>query len=257
MGTTGAAVLAGCLDSGGATGGDEMDEGGTTDEDGGMAGEDDGTMATEFTVRVENVSDGETLETSEGSVAVPLSPTAYAVHEDDGVLFEAGADATTGLERLAEDGSPDELVSELEMEAVHAGAAAVPVDGDDPAPIGPGGAYEFTVEAHEGQRLSLATMFVQSNDLFYAPPAEGIPLFEMEEPIEGEVTDQLVLWDAGTEANEEPGVGGHQAPRQMEADSGPEEDATVRSIDEVDDGYDYPDTAEVVRVTVGPGGMDG
>ncbi|MFQ3320008.1 MAG: hypothetical protein ACI80F_002083 [Natronomonas sp.] len=122
---------------------------------------------------------------------------------------------------------------------------------------GDGMATEFTVEASEGQHLSLATMFVQSNDLFYAPEASGIGLYDDGEPIEGDVTEELVLWDAGTEENEEPGAGGEQAPRQMESDSGPEEDATVRPIDDVDDGYDYPATADVIQVTVSTGSMDG
>jgi len=37
----------------------------------------------------------------------------------------------------------------------------------------PGSAYEFSVTAKAGDRLSFATMFVQSNDLFYAPHQAG------------------------------------------------------------------------------------
>jgi len=263
-GGTLAVGLAGCLGGGGddemtdettddgMDGDDEM-----TDDGDGMEETDDGMMATEFVVTVHNVSDSSTLSTSDGSVPVPLSPVAYAVAEDGGHLFETGEAASEGLERLAEDGSPADLAESLEMEDVHAGTAAVPKGGEDPAPIGPGEAYEFTVEAHDGQHLSLATMFVQSNDLFYAPAEEGIPLYEMEEPVDGDVTDRLALWDAGTEENEEPGVGEHQAPRQMETDSGPDEDGTVRPIDDVDDGYDYPAVGDVVEVTITPGGMDG
>lgn len=218
----------------------------------------DGDMAVEFTVRVENVSTGETLDTSEGSAGVPLSPVAYAVYSEEAAAFEPGEAASTGLERLAEDGSPGDLAGELETEAVHAGTEAVPVDGDEPAPIGPGGAYEFTVESTDGDdRLSLATMFVESNDLFYAPGTDGIPLYEMGEPVSGSATGHLRLWDAGTEANEEPGVGENQAPRQADADTGPEEDAVVRPIEDVDDGHDYPDTVDVVELTIGHGGMDG
>ena len=258
-GTTGAVLVAGCTDSGSGDEGDGMDDEGMNDEsmDGEMTDDGmDGESTTTFTVRVENVSTDETLETSEGSVAVPLSPTTYAVHETAGALFERDAAASDGLERLAEDGSPAELVNELEMGDATVGAATTPVDGDEPGPIGPGGVYEFTVEAAEGQHLSLATMFVQSNDLFYAPEPTGVPLYEMGEPIEGDVTDRLLLWDAGTEENEAPGTGGSQAPRQMESGAGPEENGTVRPIGEVDDGYDYPDTADVVRVTVSTDSME-
>jgi len=272
-GTVATALLAGCTgtdsDGGGGTDGTPTDGGmDGTPTDGGMddtptdGGMDDtptdgGMMATEFTVRVENVSTSDTLQTSEGSKPVPLSPVAYVVHESESGLFEAGTSATGGLERLAEDGSPTQLVEQLEMDGLTAGAASVPAGADEPGPIGPGGVYEFAIEAHAGQNLSLATMFIQSNDLFYAPEASGIALFDGEQPVGGEVTDRLVLWDAGTEANEEPGVGPNQAPRQMDADTGPSEDATVRRIADVDDGYEYPDTASVVKVTVTPGGMSG
>lgn len=218
---------------------------------------DDGMMGTEFAVRVENVSTAETLQTMDGPKPAPLAPVAYAVHEDVGVLFEPGMAAGAGLERLAEDGSPTTFVEELEMAAVHAGAAAVPEGAEEAGPIGPGGAYEFSVTAHEGQRLSLATMFVQSNDLFYAPEPAGLALWEDGEPVDGDLTDRLVLWDAGTEANQEPGTGPDQAPRQEGADVGEAEDGVVRRIGEVDDGFQYPSTSDVIRLTVTPGGMDG
>jgi len=100
-------------------------------------------------------------------------------------------------------------------------------------------------------------MFVQSNDLFYAPGTDGVPLYEDGEPVTGDVTDQFTLWDAGTEQNQEPGTGGDQAPRQMEADSGPSEDATVRNVMSVDDGFDYPATGDVLEVTVTVDSMEG
>jgi len=42
----------------------------------------------------------------------------------------------------------------------------------------PGGSYQFNFTANPGEKLSLATMFVQSNDLFYAPNGMGINLFD-------------------------------------------------------------------------------
>ena len=55
-----------------------------------------------------------------------------------------------------------------------------------------------------GDRLSLTTMMGQSNDWFYAPVESGIPLFENGNPISGDITSQIILWDAGTEVNQEP-----------------------------------------------------
>jgi len=58
-------------------------------------------------------------------------------------------------------------------------------------------------------------MFVQSNDLFYAPNGQGIALFDDQgNPIDADVSQYLSLWDAGTEVDEEPGTGPNQAPRQ-------------------------------------------
>lgn len=219
----------------------------------GGAAADSGQEGTTFTVRVENVSTEETAASGGATIgAVPLSPGAYAVHSEPGPLFAAGEPAPdNGLESLAEDGSPSALAESLDgrMDVTDGGAFATPVGADEPAPIGPGGAYEFSVEAAPGERLSLATMFVQSNDLFYAPEPRGIGLFDGEEPLSGDVTNALGLWDAGTEQNEEPGVGENQAPRQMEADTGPSEDAPVRLVTDVGDGYSYPYVSDVIRVT--------
>ena len=124
-----------------------------------------------------------------------------------------------------------------------------PDGGSSPAPIGPGQSYSFSVTAEAGQRLSFATMYVQSNDLFYAPSAAGIALFSGSDPLSGDVTAQLELWDAGTEVNEEPGVGLNQAPRQSGPDTGPAENGVVEIVD---DGFSYGDVSDVIRVTVTP-----
>ncbi|MFB6173910.1 MAG: spondin domain-containing protein [Halobacteriales archaeon] len=238
---------------GGMTETDAMDGG--MEETDGMGTETEGGMMSTatFEVTVTNVSDAGTITTSEGDdVAVPLSPAAYAVHTDDATAFESGAAASDGLESLAEDGSPDAFAAEVEMaDGVEtAGTVATPDGADGAAPLMPGDSYTVEVEAGHDHHLTLATMFVQSNDLFYAPEPSGIALFDGGEPVEGDVTDQLVLWDAGTEMNQEPGVGPDQAPRQDGADTGPEEMANVRPIDEVMDEYSYPDTSEVIEVTV-------
>jgi hypothetical protein len=120
-------------------------------------------------------------------------------------------------------------------------------------PIFPGGAYEFTVTASPGQRLSFATMFIQSNDLLYAPGQDGVALFESDgTPVSGDITGAVNLYDAGTEVNEEPGVGPNQAPRQSGFDTGSDENGVVRPIGQVDDGFSYPDDEDVIEVTVTP-----
>jgi len=128
------------------------------------------------------------------------------------------------------------------------GVFDTPVGQKSPGPIFPGDAYEFTFGANPGEKLSFATMFVQSNDLFYAPEGDGIALFDGMTPVDGDVTSEVYLWDGGTEMNEEPGVGTNQAPRQGGPDTGAiDADMTVRMVS---DGYTYPAVMDVIKVTV-------
>jgi hypothetical protein len=244
---------------------------------------------TEFTVRIENVSNSTTLQTSDGnSQAVPLAPGVWVIHQDAAPLFVGNQmDYGDGLEALAEDGDPGSLSSALDAEtgltnllapgvwAVHnaadplftanqpdrgEGLEALAEDGDpgmlsgnvasgagvlshgvfntpdgssQPGPLLPGHAYSFSFSASAGEYLSFASMFVQSNDLFYAPDGMGITLFEADgQPVSGDVTSQIMLWDAGTEVNEKPGFGLHQAPRQSSPDSGMDENGNVRLVND-------------------------
>ena len=161
------------------------------------------------------------------TLPTPIAPVAAVVHHaDDGNPIFTGGTATRadGLEGLAEDGGPGGLV-----DSIGAIAAAVPVGGTDPGPIFPGEYYEFTIEGHAGDRLSLAAMFVQSNDWFFA--LDGIDLYDGDNPLDGDITDLVTLWDAGTEADQTPGVGSNQAPRQAGPNTGPaDDDETVRMI---------------------------
>ena len=211
-----------------------------------------------FTVRVENVSDrtGATLDPSTDASDVPnvLSPGAYAVHARGEPMFSHGdPERMNGLEEIAEDGDPSRMVATLEANrnVARAGAFTTPVGATMAGPLTPGDAYEFEVEAdRRAGYLSLVTMFVQSNDLFYSLGGPGgIRLFDGRDPVRGDVTDRVGLWDAGTEINEEPGAGENQAPRQRAPGVGLVERGTVAPIEEVN-GYDYPATADVVRVAL-------
>jgi hypothetical protein len=233
----------------------ETTEGGQTTEGGETTAE--GGESLRFQVRIVNISAPNALTPEDGDPGpVILSPGAYAVHSPDVQLFAPGESASAGLESLAEDGDSSGLGGELSgVEGIsEAGAFAEPVAGGEAGPIGPGSAYGFEFEAAPGDRLSFATMFVPSNDLFFAPGPSGIELFRNGEAIAGDVTRQVGLWDAGTEQNEEPGAGPNQAPRQSGPDTGPSEDAPVRRIEEVEDGYEYPSVSESIQVLVVPQG---
>lgn len=198
----------------------------------------------DFIVNIKNVSTDATLTPK---FPVPLAPGVGVIHSDSGVLFKANAVASAGLEALAEDGNAAVLASEVANSIVF----NTPVGADAPGPIFPGGAYEFEVEASKGDHLSFATMFVQSNDLFYAPAVEGIALFDTTgKAISGDVSSQVKLWDAGTEADETPGLGANQAPRQTGPNTGDIDSNTlVRAVT----GDSKPNTTNaIIKVTVTP-----
>ncbi len=210
---------------------------------------------TPFWVRIENVSEAGTLQPSDGSQQfVPLSPGVWAVHQATAPLFNAGQpDRGDGLEAIAEDGSPGQLAENLVGQTgINSSDLFNTPDGAaGPGPLLPGDAYEFTIYAAPGAYFSVATMFIPSNDLFLAPAAQGIPLFKSgDQPAGGNFTSYLDLWDAGTEENEEPGVGPNQAQRQTGPDTGPlDPDNRVRLVN---DGFTYPDVADVIRLTINP-----
>ena len=283
-------ALAGCLGGGSDGGsGDGMDDGMNgsdgMDGDDGMNGDDemngsdgmdgDGGMSEAATVRVriENVAPADFYPADTPTDgAVWLTPGAYAVHEGENPIYDLGESASIGLEALAEAGPPtgfdgeDGLVDELgaSMDVDRSGAYApadTVADPNDPTgsvpgapPIAPGGAFEFETEVSPGDRLSFASMFVPSNDVFVSTGEAGIALWPADGgPVEGDVTDAAALFDAGTEPNAEPpGRGPDQAPAQDAPDQGADEDGVVRRLSDVDDGHEYPVVEDVVQVTVTP-----
>ena len=66
----------------------------------------------------------------------------------------------------------------------------------------------------------------------------------------GDITSQYILWDAGTEVNEEPGFGPNQAPRQSAPNTGVDENGVVTPVN--DGKYVYPKVSDVIKVTITP-----
>jgi hypothetical protein len=192
-----------------------------------------------FTVVIRNVATQQTLKFPDGMTsAAPIAPGIYAVMEDGAKLFLPGKPASgSGLEQLAEDGDAQALLSAImRMNGVRAAGLFVP-------------GQPFTIKAMPGDRLAFASMFVQSNDKFYAPDPQGVDLFDGVTPAAGDFTAKVMLWDGGTEKDEPPGAGPNQAPRQKAANTGLEESGVVRAAD---DGFIYPATADVIQFTVLP-----
>lgn len=205
-----------------------------------------------FRVRIENVSTADGQTAKDGTRwPFALSPGLYVAGAKPVALFREGKKASAGLESQAEDGDPSGLAQALGAlrRGGHHGVFNTPVGAGGPAPIGPGGAYEFTFDAARGDALTLFTMFGQSNDYFYAN-ASPVALFDSDgEPVSGDVTEAFALYDAGTEVNEEPGVGAAQAPRQKSPNTGAAEKGVVRRA--TGDAF-YARTRQLFRVTVTP-----
>jgi hypothetical protein len=206
-----------------------------------------------FTVKIENISSKDGQTASDGSKwPFALSPGFWAVHMEEVRFFQEGKSATpNGLEMQAEDGNPSGMVDFLmgHHSGMQHGVFNTPNAVETPGPIGPGGSYEFTLTAQPGMKLSLITMFGQSNDWFYASEPGGIKLFENGKPISGDITSKFILWDAGTEKNEEPGIGANQAPRQKAPNTG---DAENGKVHKAKDSKFFNQAGQLFRITMTP-----
>lgn len=233
---------------------------------------------TEFTLTIENLSDTASLPT-------PLAPGVWVVHHGDQTpLFVEGMPASEGLERIAEDGdnsitstelmdnsglvtpfapgafginNPVFILGSAASEAFEAlaedGNASgyetifnTPVGAAGPGPIFPGQSYSFEFTAENGDELSFATMLVQSND--WVVGTEGISLFVNGTPLSGDITLELDIYDSGTEMDQYPGAGAHQAPRQSGPNMGPDENGIVEEETELTN--NVPALQNMIRVTI-------
>jgi hypothetical protein len=209
-----------------------------------------------FTVRIENVSSPDGQVASNGAKwPFALSPGMWITGDKEVTLFKEGKPAlANGLEAQAEDGDPGGLIKSLEDQGhkLH-GVFNTPNGSEGPGPIGPGGSYEFTVTAAAGMKLWVVMMFGQSNDYFYAP-SSGIAIFDKSgRPTGGDVTSKFVLWDAGTEVDQEPGIGSDQAPRQAAHNIGDGEHGVVHKAK---NSTFFSRTGELFKVTITPQGED-
>ncbi len=235
---------------------------------------------TRFAVRVENVSTRTTLKLAKGgALDMPLSPGVWAVHTGGNPLLTPGKpDAGLGLKGLAEAGMAPEFAANLarvpsvrshgvldkpmmrratmgamanDMGAKSASSAMVP------SPDGPmlmsGTQVDIIIDARPGDQLSLAFMLGHSNDGIIGTGAAGIALFDANgRPVSGDVTSTIGLWDAGTEVNEEPGVGRNQGMRQGAPSAGDPERRPVRAMSEAEFGVRWPAARRMLRVTIAP-----
>jgi hypothetical protein len=198
---------------------------------------------------------GTYLATNTG-ITYPASPGAWLLHKAASKpLFSSGAkDQGNGLEAIAEDGDPAQLRASLKsLDGYITGSIFnTPVGATAPGAILPGSKYQFTFDASPGDSLSFASMLAATNDAFLAPGDAGIPLFDEDgEAITGDVSNQIYLWDAGTEGNEVPSIGPNTVTNQLTANAGTPGEGKVQLLSAVTtDTYSYPSAQSVLKVTI-------
>ncbi|MEQ9440885.1 MAG: spondin domain-containing protein [Cyclobacteriaceae bacterium] len=208
---------------------------------------------TTFMVKIENVSVPGTVDTDRADGVVPLSPGVYATYKHPAgakAVFEEGKPADEGTELIAEDGMPAVKAEQLENEPKIGMSGVIEGPG---GPILPGEYVMIEVEATPGYYFQFETMFVQSNDWFYGFSGKGLPLFDGDEPMYGDVTEYVALYDAGTEEDTAPGTGDYQVLAQEMGNAGPDDSVNkILSASERHPNFTIPHTASVIKVTVMP-----
>ncbi|WP_025664062.1 spondin domain-containing protein [Aquimarina megaterium] len=90
------------------------------------------------------------------------------------------------------------------------------------------GSYSIQFKAVPGAKLNFATMSAATNDWFFAPKMVGIDLFDASKnPITGDISSQIYLWDAGTEEEDPATIA--TVPNGATAGT-PDDDNTVRLV---------------------------
>lgn len=189
----------------------------------------------QYAIFIENVSDN-------GPMTTPISPVVEVSHDGSANLADRGTKAGAALEKLAETGKPRPLAEKFDdKDGVAKAEVHVRTDikgTNRKGPARPGETYVMSVNDRKASYIDFATMVVESNDAFITLEGGGVRTIEPYcEPgggtignaddcgdeasgLERRIENNLVVYDAGTEANEVPGVGPNQAPRQASSDAG-------------------------------------
>ena len=189
-------------------------------------------------------------------VTYPTSPGVWLLHRaGTKPLFTAGAaDLGKGLEALAEDGNVTSLAANLASLSgyLKGNIFDTPAGATKPGPILPGSKYQFTFDASPGDALSFASMLAATNDVFLGTKDVGIPLFDDDGvALTGDISNQLYLWDAGTEANEKPAIGLNTVTNQLTANTGAAGEGKVQLLSAVtSDTFSYPSAQSVLKATI-------
>ncbi|EMJ3465115.1 spondin domain-containing protein [Vibrio harveyi] len=125
----------------------------------------------------------------------PMSPLAILAHNDKYKLFEIGKSASVELEHLAEGGSNAELLAlkdsnDYVYQTLSGNGLVLPGSSDS---------VTFTVDPHKAGYVSVASMFVNTNDAFVGETGLSLKSLAVGESYEMSMN----VWDSGTELNDE------------------------------------------------------
>ncbi|CAK6716879.1 conserved hypothetical protein [Vibrio harveyi] len=125
----------------------------------------------------------------------PMSPLAILAHNDKYKLFEIGKSSSVELEHLAEGGSNAELLAlkdsnDYVYQTLSGNGLVLPGSSDS---------VTFTVDPHKAGYVSVASMFVNSNDAFVGETGLSLKSLAVGESYEMSMN----VWDSGTELNDE------------------------------------------------------
>lgn len=110
----------------------------------------------------------------------------------------------------------------------------------------PGESFSIQFSAGLGQAFTFVTMYGWSNDLFFAPENPGIALYgDNGNPIEGDVSAQIKLWDNGTRVNQAPG---QDVTHPGEAETSPQPIAEITGTDSQN--HSYAAASDLMKVTL-------
>ncbi|WP_154202266.1 spondin domain-containing protein [Vibrio harveyi] len=125
----------------------------------------------------------------------PMSPLAILAHNDKYKLFEIGKSSSIELEHLAEGGSNAELLAlkdsnDYVYQTLSGNGLVLPGSSDS---------VTFTVDPHKAGYVSVASMFVNTNDAFVGETGLSLKSLAVGESYEMSMN----VWDSGTELNDE------------------------------------------------------
>lgn len=178
------------------------------------------------------------------AVATGLSPVVAVVYNGNTqpIFTIDQPDYGNGLADIAQEGNQNKLV-EMLMQAP--GVKKVYVLSPSNMPITPGKSAAMQIAAQPGDRLAIATMFGSSNDWFFAFDDMGVVLGGKGKG--GDLTDDVKLWNNGTEIDEYPGAGNHQP--QFNPNSKNPENKPIKEVDR--SMYKtLPAVKDIIRVTL-------